>query len=144
MGDNVRYPAKLAEEIRRLEEAGLHFSPELLVSAMDPTEGSDSSNEYQVDSVTAVEGYSIGSRGVLISASEVEAVAQELRQQTATPPRTADAKAKLLELWIAAEPCLSESELEEMRPVVLTQLFGDHEEQVTLSRNSSGAQGGGY
>lgn len=144
MGDNVNYPAKLGEEIRRLEEAGLRWSAELLVKGVEPTQGSSSSEAPQKDSATAADGRWIGSLGVLTAANEAENLAQELRQRVADVSDTADSKAKLLQAWIATEPFLSQAELDELRPAVLTQIFGGQEEQVTLSRNSNGAQGGGY
>ncbi|WP_314225082.1 hypothetical protein [Streptomyces zaehneri] len=144
MGENLNYSAKLGEEIRRLEEAGMRCSAELLVKGVEPTQGSSSSEAPPKDSVTAADGHWIGSRGVLTAENEAESLAQELRQRAAGAPDSADSKAELLQAWIATEPFLSQAELDELRPAVLAQIFGGQEDYVTLSRNSDGAQGGGY
>ncbi|ROO85009.1 hypothetical protein EDD29_2544 [Actinocorallia herbida] len=145
MGEGTAYPAKLDEELRRLREMGLSVSPELLIRGTRPTESSASLAEPhgKADSLPSAKGYWIGSPGLLGAATEAESVILELRQWAATSPDNADAKAKLLELWIAAEPFLSESELRELRPDILARVFGGDEGRVSLSRNSGDAQGGG-
>ncbi|GAA3628753.1 hypothetical protein GCM10022419_136610 [Nonomuraea rosea] len=146
MDNSAGYSAKLGAEIHKLEEAGLTLSPELLINATEPTESLASAGDpyHRADSPTTARGYWIGSLAVLGAATEAESVVEKLRQRTAAAPDTADEKARLLELWIAAEPLLSEAELQEVRPIVLRHLFGDDEGRVNLSRNSGDAQGGGY
>ncbi|GAA2382681.1 hypothetical protein [Nonomuraea africana] len=143
MGDDFLHSAR-SEELRKLEELGVSLTPELLL--MMPTEGSESASDLspQPDASTQVEGYWIGSRGMLGAATEAQKVLQELKQAIDTPPETAEEKARVLRLWVSAEPLLGESELSGLRPLVLTQLFGESTGEVGLSCNGSDADGGGH
>lgn len=80
MGGNARCSAKLGEEIKRLEESGLHCSAELLVQGAEPTQDSSSAELPQGASVPVATAHWIGSRSVLAAENEGELLVQRLRK----------------------------------------------------------------
>jgi hypothetical protein len=147
VGGKIEYSGKLREEIRRLEETNVHWSADLLVSAIEPTEGSSRADESETESTTevAADGGWIGSRGLLLPGDVTGGdMVRELRNQTAAAARTEESASDLLGLWITVEPLLSDAEMDELRRATFARIFGDHENEVTLSRNSDGPEGGGY
>lgn len=144
MGANIEYSAKLREEIGILKHSSFPLTAELLVSASEPTEGSSSSAEQpEADAAETGNGHWMGTSGVLLPVDETDRLVRELRERSASASDATESE-ELLSLWITAEPCLSPSELDDLRSAVFARFFGEYDERVTSSRNSSDAQGGGH
>jgi hypothetical protein len=95
--------------------------------------------------VPTVSGRFVASRGILMGEREAENLVQELRERlgSSQDEDPDEAKEQLLGLWMIAERCLVEAEINELRPAVFRRLFGEDDVKLAFSRGGQ-RQGGGY
>jgi hypothetical protein len=92
-----------------------------------------------------VSGRFIATRELLSGTTEVEDLICEMKEMLTDKheSRGNGFNERLLELWMVAERCLLQEEIDELRPSVFKRLFGENRTKIRLSRDGR-QQLGGY
>jgi len=142
--DCERRKSGLTSELQQDSEIGRWCALEVIRQASRTTESSARTEEAEPILTPTIGGRFIAARDVLAAANEVDELIRELRHIVTSTYRDSahPNKERLLELWMIAERCLLEGELNELRPAVMKRLFGEDTARIDLSREGQRQLGG--